>query len=1318
MESNEIHVPDAEPTPPVASPTQYIDGTLPASKSSRFDPKEFMTQLTQDVQETIRSRFRNLQGTIHSQIRNLQDNMVNLRLAPRANAEELRHRRMYHYNHSDLHIRSMRKLFDVIEQHYSWVSILLLLANVGLESAAFGIYLTAQHAHVPTHWLQFDWGMGYFIAEVMLSVFFMSAWVALLAVESKKMAYAFNVRSLMSHLSAGWMLVLAIGAVCSQNKAWTRVYAPMFLRIWWLHEALVTLLSYPQISVCFAENRLEMLRSMIQCIAVIGISVGILQAVESFCGNPIEYFDMVYMMLLAFSTIGYGDIVPLTVEGRLLMIVFIGVGLSYFVPILEYVADLGVRQLSYAHYTNWFKRSDHIVICGNLGYNEIRMQLKNILADDRHYLNMNVVLLVSDQPSAQVELLLNSPKYRSAVHLLVGDPSNTMDLDRCNARGASALFLYGAGTNSSYYSDYDVAKQAMSAHLHIPQVPLYVLLHRSRYTKSLMPTSANVLEFERLSHNLLGLGCVLPGMIPFLANLIRMFDPMTTESLWELRDFKDLIGLSGGAASLKALRKVWAKKRDMLTYGATSIELSDGTEPNWMSTYEASLAQHMDTVDAPEVVRRGHYTFISLARLLYRTGMTLLGVGRPAPDTWNTRSDTIVELGTRNSLVGVSKLIVICDVRRKAQDIVDEIVLDALTNPSTAGTPAEKHHKKHKGKRKSSATASPLPPPPADLAASNVTVVDLTATEEGEAAAAAAGAGGGDVVVKPSLYPDALRDSGSTPTTKGVSSPSSPSTAAVVMRSKKEVSSVVMAGTAASHSSATAPQTSWQHTETAKAVDGVTDGNSGKGNVSSHPHPLTPSPPSASSSSAKAVSVVAPVAATVTAAVASPTDPLRTPRANSRRDLAVPLSSTAANLALAAAEDDDDVPTEPIPSPTSAQHPSTHGGDTLPKISSVASITSSMRSVTPVSAQGKVLPSCTTTSSPYAQQQQQQPQPQPQQPPRGRQLSISAGSAGTEDRLPYPAEEGLSNYMASPAGLVSGTNTVLIFESNVMHLSRHYVFIDLSSAHERTNWSREAAVESRTAKAADYYDAMRPVRQHDPESNIVLLSNDTNYDNLNNLWEDEDVTGSLIVVQGCGLFTSDLRRCNVAQAAAVVIFSAGDRCDEHGDSLSVLVVHLVRQLIDEEKSNGSADVPIVVEVDHAELVPFFSTSYMTTGKNAQTSSEWVSEPSFMSGCVVCRHMLDTGLQEMYFTPLLHEVLEQILSSKSESLLVTVMAPDEAWRTYEDATNFGLENDLLPMAIHRFHEMIGENTVSFRYIITNPPPTFPLHQDDFIYCLKL
>ncbi|CBZ23065.1 uncharacterized protein [Leishmania mexicana MHOM/GT/2001/U1103] len=1110
--------PDGAATPIIVVPT--AEDPDAAVTDVHLSAKVFMVNLGQDVQTTVLGRFRNLQGGVHSQLRNLQNNLVNLRHSTGIPAEALHNRWVYHYNHSALGIHSLRKLFDVIEQRYSHVSILLLLCNVGLEAAAFAIYLHVQNGHVTEDWREFDWGLDYFIAEVLLSAVFMASWISLLAVEAKKWSYLLNTRSLMNYLSSGWMLLLALAALLTLDRAWTHVYAPMFLRVWWLHESLLSLLNYPQVSVYFTENRLEMVRSMIQCIAVVGISVGILQAVESFCGDPVEYFDVIYMMLLSFSSIGYGDVTPLTVQGRLLMIIFIGVGFSYFVPILQYVADLGVYHLSYAYYATWLKRTDHVVICGHLGYNELRMQLKNIFAEDRHYLNMSVVLLLREQPSAQVLLLLNSPKYRSAVHLLVGDPGVPTDLDRCNARGASAMFLLGAGTNSSYYSDYDLAAQTMTVNALVPDLPLYILLHRSRYTKSLMPSRANVLEFERLNHNLLGLGCVLPGMIPLVANLMRMFDPMTTEALWELRDFKDLFGFSGSEASLRAMRKMLARKRPMLTYGAATIELDLGAEPDWMSTYEASLAQHVDTVAAPPPVQRGHFTVVSLARLLYRTDITLIGVVRSSGS-----GDSVVELAPRGSLVGVKKLIVICDVRRAAQEIVNEVVSDATrgsTSSAAAGAPTIR------------------PPPPAGVQATAVTVVPIPAREDAGAV--------------------------------------------------------------------------WNSSATATTIAPTPRASQ---------TPLKPVTPPATAT-----------AATVIGASAAEL-PRQPHRVASQRTTEARMPHTVSRLALraATAADDEDA--------VYCAHPAC-------KAASVGA------------------PATVTPSSP----------------------------------------------IFAPAA-----HSVLRVEPDVHHLANHYVFIDLSSAHERTNWSREAAVESRTAKAADYYDIMRPVRQHDPDSNIVLLANDTNYDSLINMWDEEDVTGSLIVVQGCGLFTSDLRRCNVAKAAAVVIFCAGDRCDDHGDSLSVLVMQLVRELIDEDTPGSAADIPIVVEVDHAELVPLLAPA-MTVAKDAKTA-EWVLEPSFMSGCVVCRHMLDTGLQEMYFTPELHDVLEQLLSSKSESLLVTVMAPDAAWTVYEDATSFALDNALLPLAIHRFHEMIGGATsISFRYIITNPPPFFPLHPDDFIYCLKL
>lgn len=1117
------------PISPVASPQNLDHGGSDVDSSplaSHSSTAHLVSSFGHGVQVKLRHRFRNLQGTITTHIRNLQDNVANLRNTSFVGQGTGR-QWAYHYDQRVglYRIRSLRKLLDVVEQEHSYLSIILLLLNVGLEAAAFGIFLRVQQDHVPKEFLNFDWGVGYFTAEVVLSAIFMLGWVGFLSVEPKKLAYTFHVKSIMNHLSSGWVLLLALGATLTGSRRWTRVYAPMFLRVWSLHESLLTLLNYPQISAFFTVNRLEMARSIIQCLAVLGVSVGTLQAVESFYGDPMEYFEAAYMMLQTFSTIGFGDVHPITVQGRLLLIVFIGIGIGYFVPLLQYIADVGVRQLIYAHYTTWFKRTDHIVICGDLQYNDLQAQLKNLFAAKRHYLSMSVVVMVTKQPPAQVLLLLNSPVYRSSVHLLVGDPAKTADLDRCNARGASALFLYGSGTNSTYYSDYTVAQQAMVAHNHVPHIPLHVLLHRSRYTRSLMPRTAKVLEFERLNHILLGLGCVLPGVIPLVGNLMRTFDPVTAEALWRLDDMKGLVGLHGKRATLRALRKVWARRREMLTYDTVNIRSKNGanddndgasggdvTQSSWKEIYEASLGQHVAVLTAPPLVRQ--HTLLSLAHLLYRGGLCPLGVVQQCQG-----QEPIVELAPRGVLCDAVKVIVICDAQRHAQRALEEALMlsaaDSLTSPGpcvpvTATAP---------GKRRAFMTCPPL--------------------------------------TKSTAYPVRYH----------------------------------------------------------AAEDVVVE---------------------------------------------------------------VPRPSAAAVAAL----DDDDMEMQVL-----------------------------LDARCPVAAPPPVLnPTEAAAQLPLSRPSVKTPS------------QLQESSRFSEDNAVHPSEDSShsSTTVMSTATLGQPkTSTCLQVRHDVRHLHQHYVFIDLSSAHERTNWSREAAVESRTAKAADYFDAMRPVRQHNPDSSIVLLADEPNYDYLSSLWEDEHA-GSLILVKGCALFLSDLRRCNVAEAAAVVIFSAGDRCDEHGDSLSLLASQLVRQLVSEERGTQFADIPIVVEVDHPELVSLFSPAPFTalSSSTQMSDADYVAEPSFASGCVVCRHMLDTSLQEMYFIPEMQGVLEQLLTGRDNALSIAVLDTSEHWRVYGDVIEDGLSRRLLPMAIHRFHEIITDNgAIPFRFIVTNPPLSFPMLSTDYVYCLK-
>ncbi|CAD2221242.1 potassium channel subunit-like protein [Angomonas deanei] len=437
----------------------------------------------------------------------------------------------------------------------------------------------------------------------------------------------------------------------------------MFLRLWWLHECILVLLDYPQISSFFKEDRLAMLRALVQCFAVIGICVGIYQAVEGYYGtNPLDYFTTTYFMMVVFSSVGYGDILISTALSRFLLIVLMMVGAAYFVPLLDYIANLGVKHLNYKTYTRWFKRTDHVIIAGKFERNDLRLQLDNIFAGKRCYLQLHVVVMLDDQPDPGILVLLNAPKYRSSVTLLVGDPGNETDLDRCNARGASAIFLFGKGVNSSYYSDYDTAKQATTISNYVRKVPLFVFLHRSRYTRSMIPPGVCILEVERMNQILLGLGAVLPGMLPLVGNLIRQFDPMSQFQVWNSTDFEN--PKKGAIAVARAVRNIGAKQREMFSYGNffgenenasgdATVNIED--DINWKHIYEASMAQQIIVLPMPEE-QKGR-SFRSMAHFLFKQGVTLIGAVRKIEGT----ETTYIDIACSGKLVDAVKLIVISD---------------------------------------------------------------------------------------------------------------------------------------------------------------------------------------------------------------------------------------------------------------------------------------------------------------------------------------------------------------------------------------------------------------------------------------------------------------------------------------------------------------------------------------------------------------------------------------------------------------------------------------------------------------------------------
>lgn len=91
-------------------------------------------------------------------------------------------------------------------------------------------------------------------------------------------------------------------------------------------------------------------RYFVRVFAVMCTCIGTVQIVQSCTGAYIDIFDTTYMMLVAFATIGYGDVVVHSTAARLFMIVFLIFGICYFLPLFQQLNVIRQKRWYYNSY--------------------------------------------------------------------------------------------------------------------------------------------------------------------------------------------------------------------------------------------------------------------------------------------------------------------------------------------------------------------------------------------------------------------------------------------------------------------------------------------------------------------------------------------------------------------------------------------------------------------------------------------------------------------------------------------------------------------------------------------------------------------------------------------------------------------------------------------------------------------------------------------------------------------------------------------------------------------------------------------------------
>ena len=258
-----------------------------------------------------------------------------------------------------------------------------------------------------------------------------------------------------------------------------------------------------------------------------------------------QFHHYIYFCIITISTVGYGDIVPLTYLGKFLVILLVLITIALIPKQTNELIQLIGAQSEYAR--NRYKSSTdikHLIITGDITYDSLHSFCLELFHIDHGTQYKHAIIINPKGPSREIEALIHIKQYENFIHWLEGDPMTDKDLTRGDILKSKACVIFNNKNSSDPYSsdhrnillavyikkfvynNSEVAQKdngycnfRLFLQLIKPENKYHYYNSLQKIYKDKMPID-NLIIIEEIKLNLLAKSCLTPGIMAMISNLV------------------------------------------------------------------------------------------------------------------------------------------------------------------------------------------------------------------------------------------------------------------------------------------------------------------------------------------------------------------------------------------------------------------------------------------------------------------------------------------------------------------------------------------------------------------------------------------------------------------------------------------------------------------------------------------------------------------------------------------------------------------------------------------------------------------------------